>query len=362
MLQDAGYVTGVFGKWGLGYPGSEGDPLNQGIDVFFGYNCQRLAHHYYPRYLWNNHEKFVLEGNQGTGKAEYGPQLIHQRALDFIAAHRREPFFLFYATPLPHAELAAPEDVIAPFRKKFAPEKPFQGNDGGPEYRLGQYESQAEPHAAFAAMVTLLDRQVGELREKIEQLGLADNTLIIFTSDNGPHEEGGADPEFFNSNGPLRGVKRDLYEGGIRVPMIAWGPGLINSGSTDHISAFWDVLPTVAELIDVPAPADIDGVSFLPTLRGNPNAQHQHEYLYWEFHEQGGRQAIRRGDWKAVKYDVLKPEGGQIQLYNLAQDLGEESDVSDQYPDLVAEMASLFNSARTPSEIFTFSSQQFKGE
>ena len=219
-LKDQGYVTGAFGKWGLGYPGSEGDPINQGFDKFYGYNCQRLGHHYYPYHLWENDRKIMLEGNTGKEKKQYAPNLIHHEALNFIDNNKDHPFFLFYPSIIPHAELSAPQAYMMRHIGKYGPEKDFKGTDDGPEYRTGKYESQKYPRAAFAAMIELLDDQVGEIVRKIKDLGLEDNTIIIFTSDNGPHKEGGADPEYFNSNGNLRGYKRDLYEGGIRVPMI----------------------------------------------------------------------------------------------------------------------------------------------
>ncbi|MEQ8419671.1 MAG: sulfatase-like hydrolase/transferase, partial [Arenibacter algicola] len=221
------------------------------------------------------------------------------------------------------------------------------------------YRSQKESHAAFAALVSLLDNQVGEIMDKVEELGLGNNTIIVFTSDNGPHQEGGADPEYFDSNGPLKGFKRDLYEGGIRVPMIVRWPGKIKANSqTDHISAFWDVFPTISEIAGVSVPNNLDGISFLPALMQNGN-QKQHDYLYWEFHEKGGRQAIRKGDWKAVKYDVLKNADAPMELYNLKEDLGEENNVAQLHPEVVSEMQAIFDTARTDSDVFTFSSETY---
>lgn len=353
-MQDAGYVTGAFGKWGLGYPGSEGDPLKQGFDVFYGYNCQRMGHHYYPHYLWSNRDSVVLEENAGFEKGTYAPNLIHEKSLAFIEAHQNKPFFLFIPTIIPHAELVAPDSIMDKYTGQFPPEQPYEGYDEGPQYRRGPYESQKNPHAAFAAMIEIMDRQVGEVVEKLESLSLAENTLIIFTSDNGPHKEGGADPEFFDSNGPLRGFKRDLYEGGIRVPMIARWPGKIPAGSTsDHVSAFWDVYPTFAEVAGFEKPSNTDGLSFLPTLldRGD---QPKHEYLYWEFHERGGRIAALKGNWKAVKYDVLENPDAPLQLYNLAEDIGETNNIAEAHPEIVEEMERIFRTARTPSEVFAF--------
>jgi arylsulfatase A-like enzyme len=220
ILQAEGYTTGGFGKWGLGFPGSEGEPNNQGFDYFYGYNCQRLAHHYYPRHLWRNDQVDSLEENFGSAKGSYAPDLIQDEALSFIDTHKKGPFFLFYAAVAPHAELVAPDDYMEKFRGKLEPEKKYDGHDEEPEYREGRYESQQEPHAAFAAMITHLDDRVGELVTRLDDLGIAENTLVIFTSDNGPHKEGGADPDYFDSNGVYKGYKRDLYEGGIRVPML----------------------------------------------------------------------------------------------------------------------------------------------
>jgi arylsulfatase A-like enzyme len=270
MLKEAGFVTGAFGKWGLGYPGSEGDANMQGFDEFYGYNCQRLAHNYYPAHLWDNQHKVMLKGNEGDKFSEYAPDLIHQKALKFMELNKDKPFFLYYPNTIPHAELLLPERNLQEFRGKLLPEKSFKGAEpGDPGFRIGAYGTQPESHAAFAAMVTLLDKQVGDILDKLKELGLDKNTLVIFSSDNGPHLEGGADPDYFDSNGPLKGYKRDLYEGGIRVPMIARWPGKIEPATkTDLISAFWDVMPTLADLIGAEITGNIDGISFLPTLLG----------------------------------------------------------------------------------------------
>ncbi len=360
VLQQAGYATGAFGKWGLGYPGSEGDPNFQGFDTFFGYNCQRYGHTYYPRHLWSNQDSLVLEANAGTAKGTYAPALIQEHTLKFIEDHRDEPFFLYVPSIIPHAELVAPDAYMDRFRGKFDPETSFEGTDEGPNYRTGGYASQPEAHAAFAAMITVLDEQVGEIVDRVKQLGLESKTLIIFTSDNGPHQEAGADPDDFDSNGPLRGYKRDLYEGGIRVPMIAHWPGRIVAGSeTDHVSAFWDVFPTLAQLTGQPV-AKQDGVSFLPTLIGE-GEQPQHAYLYWEFHERGGRLAVRKGNWKALQYEVLAQPDGPLELYDLATDLGEQNNVAGQHPEVVDEMNAILRSARTPSPVFAFGQDTYFG-
>lgn len=352
MLQKEGYATGAFGKWGLGFPNSEGDPLNQGFDTFYGYNCQRLGHHYYPYHLWDNDKKIILKGNEGKKKEQYAPTLIHEKALAFIDKNKNNPFFLYYPTIIPHAELAAPKEYMEKFIKKFSPEKPYKGTDDGKEYRDGKYESQEHPHAAFAAMITLLDDQVGEIVQKIKDLGLENNTIIIFTSDNGPHKEGGADPDFFNSNAGFSGYKRDLFEGGIRVPMIVKWKDQIKKGSkTEHISAFWDVFPTFLDIVKKEPNNNLDGISFLPTLLGNEN-QKKHAYLYWEFHEKGGRQAVRKDNWKLVKYNV-KNDASYF-LFDLKKDPKETNNLSEKFPEKTNELIKILDNARTKSDYFNF--------
>lgn len=349
-LQEVGYTTGAFGKWGLGFPGSEGDPLNQGFDVFYGFNCQRLGHHYYPHHLWDNDLKVILEENVGTQMGCYAPSIIHDKTLEFIEDNKDEPFFCYVPSIIPHAELYAPELYMEKYRGKLLPELEYEGIDEGPNYRQGPYGSQPESHAAFAAMIDLLDVQVGEIRAKVKELGLAENTIIIFTSDNGPHREGGADPDFFNSYGELRGTKRDLYEGGIRVPMVAYWPGKIAPGqTTNHISAFWDMYPTFADMTGAKTPTKVDGLSMLPTLLGE-GEQKQHEYLYWEFHEKGGRIALRKGDWKAVRYNVSTKPESQVELYNLSEDMGEKRNVASSHPEIANDLAQLIKKARVPSD------------
>ena len=355
ILQQNGYVTGAFGKWGLGYPGSEGDPNKQGFDEFFGYNDQTLAHNYYPYFLNHNQDTVWLEGNAGNGTGTYAPIPIHEQALKFLEDNKDQPFFMYYPSVIPHAELFAPEEYMEKYRGKFLPEKAYKGADeGAPRYKSGGYGSQPESHAAFAAMVNLLDDQVGEIIAKVKELGIADNTIIIFTSDNGPHLEGGADPDYFDSNGPFQGYKRDLYEGGIRMPMFVRWPGKIEAGSkTNHISAFWDFLPTVTDIIGAPTPENIDGISFLPSLLGEEN-QKQHEYLYWEFHEKNGRLAVRQGDWKLVRYDVFSPAKTTTELYNLASDISEKNNVAEEYPEITQKLLQIMEEARNPSEDFKF--------
>lgn len=364
QLQSAGYKTGAFGKWGLGYPGSEGDPINQGFDIFYGYNCQRLGHNYYPYHLWSNKDSIPLENNSGNLKGTYAPSLIHKKTLEFIEINKEKPFFLYVASIIPHAELVVPENKMKKYTGKFSPEKKYVGKENEPNYvRNGIYESQDEPRAAFAAMVYLLDEQVGELVDKVDELGLTDNTIIIFTSDNGPHVEGGADPEYFNSNGDLKGYKRALYEGGIRVPMIVKWPHKIQPGSvSNHISAFWDVFPTFSEIAGVSSPKNIDGISFLPELEGHINQQNKHEYLYWEFHEDGGRQAVRMGKWKGVKNGLLNNSSAPVLLFNLETDIGEENNVASENPKIIHQIEIILNKARTESDIFKFEQTAFDGK
>ncbi|MFT5641018.1 MAG: arylsulfatase A [Cyclobacteriaceae bacterium] len=361
VFKQAGYKTGAFGKWGLGFPGSEGTPANQGFDEFYGYNCQRLAHHYYPYFLRSNDGVDSLRENAGKAKGTYAPNVIHEKAISFIKDNKDEPFFMFYPSAIPHAEMVAPDSIMDKYRGKFMPEKAYNGLDDGPNYRKGPYESQEASHAAFVAMIDLLDQQVGEIMSTVEELGIADHTVIVFTSDNGPHQEGGADPKYFDSNGPLKGFKRDLYEGGIRVPLIVNWPGKIQSGaSSDHISAFWDFLPTFAEIANLGGidESNLDGISIAPALLGEDN-QTQHDYLYWEFHEKGGRQAIRQGKWKAVRYKVFQDRNSIPELYDLSTDIGEEKNLASEYPNIANEMAKLMSESRTESEVFNFENKTY---
>lgn len=359
MLKDAGYVTGAFGKWGLGFVGTEGDPNNQGFDEFYGYNCQRHAHRYYPEHLWHNDKKVALEGNEGFKKTNtYAGYLIHDKALKFIETNKNKPFFLFYPNVSPHAELIVPEAELAKkYRGKFV-EKPYinltpGANYGDENFEVKYYTSQPEPRATFAAMVSLLDQQVGEIITKLKELGIDDNTIIIFSSDNGPHKEGGADPEFFNSNGDLRGYKRDLYEGGVRVPMIVRWPNKIKTNSkSNHISAFWDVMPTLAEVTGSKIPENIDGISFLSELTGKK--QKEHEYLYWEFHEQGGKKAVRKGKWKAVQLNCFNKTKTTVELYDLSVDIGEKNNIAANHPEIVKELVAIMNKEHVENPDFPF--------
>lgn len=362
VMKGAGYTTGAFGKWGLGFIGTTGDPNVQGFDKFFGYNCQRQAHRYYPQHLWDNEKKILLPGNDWENKTTYAPDVIQEKTLAFIEENKDDPFFMFVPMVIPHAELAAPEDsLLQKYRNRFTEENPYVGKKGadyGPGLKVPMYQSQAEPRATFAAMIQRMDVHVGEIIERLEAMGIAENTIVMFASDNGPHKEGGADPDFFNSNGDLRGHKRDLYEGGIRTPLIVNWPSKIKPGQvTDHISAFWDMLPTCAEIAGVKNIPATDGISFLPTLLKQED-QPEHDYLYWEFVEQGGKQAVRKGNWKAVKVNVKKNPDAPVELYNLSEDPSETNDIAAQHPDIVREMDSLINRSHTPNPVFPLYSSE----
>jgi arylsulfatase A-like enzyme len=347
ILKKAGYTTGAFGKWGLGSPGSEGDPVHQGFDRFYGYNCQRNAHTYYPRWLFDNLKRVELDGKT------YSHDLIMEQGLNWIRANKDKPFFCYLPVTIPHAAMHVPEKYVAPFRKKFSDYENTIGKYSGPQVK--------NPVAAFAGMMVKLDEDVGRLMSLLKDLGIDENTLVLFTSDNGPHKEGGHKPEVFDSNGPLSGLKRSLTEGGIRVPLIARWPGRIKPGSTsDHISAFWDFLPTACAVAGVQAPEGIDGISFLPALTGQ-GTQGQHAYLYWEFYEQGGKRAVRMGKWKAIQRNLHKSGHSPVLLYNLEKDLGETRDLAKDHPEVLDRMRKIFDEASTPSEIWRFKGLQKSG-
>ncbi len=325
ILQEHGYKTGAFGKWGLGMVGTSGDPNRKGFDEFYGYNCQRQSHRYFPTHLWHNDKRVELEGNDLTKMATYAPELIQEQTLAFLDKNKDQPFFLFVPTVLPHAELTGPEDeFFKKYEHAFA-EKPHKGNDYGPNATVPGYASVAKPRATFAAMVSRMDHYVGEIMDKLDQLGLSENTIIIFTSDNGAHREGGADPVFFNSTTGLKGFKRDLYEGGIRTPMIVkWQDKVAANSTSDHVSAFWDILPTVQAIVGDKKTENTDGISMLPTLLGK-GKQQQHDQLYWEFHEDGGRQAVRYKNYKLIKFKVKDPKNSYVELYDLEKDPQEKN-------------------------------------
>jgi hypothetical protein len=305
--------------------------------------------------LRSNDRIFKLEGNNNKDKKIYAPDLIHKNALKFIDDSKGHPFFLYYATIIPHVELIAPDDSIFRSLKGKFKETPWKGNDyGAPDFSPIGYCSQDFPNATFAAMVLRFDHYVGEIIEKLKKNGQLDNTVIIFTSDNGSCLCGGHDPAFFNSTAGLRGHKRDLFEGGIRAPMIVYWQGKVEPGTFNrHISCFQDVMPTFAEIAGAKVPR-CDGISFLPTLTGKPEEQKTHDYLYWEFHEQGGKQAIRKGNWKAVRLNVSKDPDPPTMLFDLDKDPFENNDLAAQNPMLAAKMDSLMKVSRVPNKDFKF--------
>ena len=355
LLKNAGYVTGAFGKWGLGGVDTEGSPANMGFDEFFGYNCQRLAHNYYPYFLYQNKVKVNLDDNDGNKTKQFAPDIIQQHALKFIANNAGGKFFLYLPYILPHAELCSPRDSIFDLYKDVLSNgKPYMGVDSGLTYKQGAYGSSVHPHADFAAMVTRLDTYVGQVVAELRRLGLDKNTLLIFSSDNGPHKEGGADPSYFQSNGNMRGLKRDLYEGGIKVPMIAYWPDRIKAGTkNEDVSAFWDILPTMSEIIGSKQKFTTDGISILPALLGKNN-QKQHPYLYWEFHEEGGKVAVRKGNWKGIKLNYDKNPTGKMLLFDLSTDVHEDQDVAAENPKIVAELERAIKKEHNKSAVFNF--------
>jgi arylsulfatase A-like enzyme len=346
-LQEQGYVTGAFGKWGLGYPGSTGTPGKKGFASFFGYNCQSLAHNYYPDHLWDNDVRIGLP-NTKTTDSVYSADLIHQHALRFVDDNKGHPFFLFLAYTLPHAALQVPHDSTY---TRYIGEFGETARQPDPHAPRSDYAFEPYPHAAFASMVSRLDRYVGDILQKVESLGLSDHTLILFTSDNGPHQEGGGDPGYFQSSGPLRGIKRDLYEGGIREPFIAVWPGRIKPAtSTDRPAAFWDLFPTFEQVAGIPATTKTDGLSILPVLEGHPQQARTHDFFYWEFHENNGRQAVRWSKWKGIRLNVGKDADAPIELYDLSEDPGEQHDVAARYPDIVRQIKLYMGKAHQPNK------------
>ncbi len=333
-LQKAGYRTAAFGKWSLGFITTTGAPAKKGFETFFGYNCQSMAHNYYPDHLWDNDKRIDFPENL-TANTVYSGDLIQQKALAFIDAQKNDkPFFLYLPYTLPHADLTPPHDSIYNYYLQQFNETPIKQTS---KNNLNKQAVELYPHAAYAAMVARLDKYVGEIVALVNKKGIAGNTMIIFTSDNGPHQEKGGDPEFFGSSGIYRGIKRDLYEGGIREPMIVSWKGKIKPGTqTDHVTAMWDFFPTFQQIARLPVTKNIDGISLLPALLNKP--QPQHDYLYWEFHESGGRQAVRWKNWKAVKLNVSTENAGSIELYDLTKDPSEQTNVAAQNTAIVKQM------------------------
>ena len=331
ILKSVGYTTGCFGKWGLGAVGTTGDPLNQGFDRFYGYNCQRHAHNLYPKYLVNDQENELLPGNTRSNTGEiYAPQRIADEMLEFVSKNKKQPFFLYYPTVLPHLPLQAPKEDIEEY-KGLWPETPYNGRS---------YQPHPTPRACYAAMISFLDKQIGRLMAFLKNLNLDRNTIVMFTSDNGStHLRSQVDYDFFDSVGPLRGLKGSLYEGGIRVPFIAHWPGKIRSNQqSDHLAANYDLLATIAEIVDVQITMDTDGTSFLPLLLGKTEDQKIPPYLFWDFAGYGGQMAVRMGKWKGLKRDLRKKDKVTLELYNLEEDIGETNNVTSQHPEIAAKI------------------------
>lgn len=351
-LQQNGYITGAFGKWGLGMVGTSGDPNRKGFDTFYGYNCQRQSHRYYPTHLWHNDKRIILTGNDLSNKVHYAPIIIQEQTLKFIDDNKNKPFFLFVPTVLPHAELAGPDDEYYKMYENAFVETPHIGQDYGPHATVSGYASVDKPRATFAAMVSRMDAYVGQIIDKLDELGLRENTIILFTSDNGAHREGGADPDFFNSTAGFKGVKRSLYEGGVRTPLIVnWKNKISPNQEINHIGTFWDVYNTLLELGHITPSTQNDGISFLPTLLKN-GKQKQHKYLYWEFHEDGGRQAVLSKGWKLIKQKVKTPKDSYYELYHIANDPFEQNNLAPLNPKKVKQLSKLIDTAHIESAIY----------
>lgn len=371
IMKDNGYNTGMFGKWAGGYEGSVSTPDKRGVDEFYGYICQFQAHSYYPNFLnryskrlgdkevvrviMDENIKYSMTGDEYFKRPQYASDIIHHKALEWIDSQSADkPFFGLLTYTLPHAELVQPQDsIVDEYKSKFIDDRNYKGDNPS------RYHAINNTRAQFAAMITRLDLYVGEIIEKLKEKGLDKNTLIIFTSDNGPHEEGGADPAFFGRDGVLKGRKRSCYEGGIRVPFIARWPEKIEANTVnDHILAFYDVMPTFCDIIGVKnmnkkysnknVEKDyFDGISFAPTMLGN-GKQKQHKFLYWEFNETH-QLALRMGDWKMVV------KNGKVHLYDLATDIHEDNDLADKYPKVVKKMKKIIHSQHVPSDVFPIS-------
>lgn len=376
VLKKAGYATGIVGKWGLGAPMSAGAPNNQGFDYFFGFICQRQDHTYYPGHLWENNTRIPLNNKVADPNVrfpkgldsldpanyavyqqhDYAPNLLIDAALQFIDKNKDHPFFLYYPSPLPHTSLQAPQKWVDYYHKKFGDEAPFLG---------GGYFPCRYPHATCAAMISTLDEGVGKIVAKLKELHLYNNTIIMFCSDNGPTYEGGTDPEWFDAAGPFKSSygwgKGSLHEGGIREPFIVQWPGKIKPATTSNlVSATWDFMPTICQLTGQPAPAGIDGISYLPELLGQNTAQRGHPYLYFEFPGYGGQQAVRMGKWKALRTNMQKGNL-TIQLFNLDDDIQELHDVAAQHPDIVKQMAAIMQQQHSTPQVSSFNIQPLDG-
>ncbi|HEU5124759.1 MAG TPA: arylsulfatase [Verrucomicrobiae bacterium] len=353
LLKRAGYQTAMIGKSSVaGQDDNPNLPNAKGFDHFFGYLHHTRAHDYFPTNLIRDGQTITYTNNHLDFGDTYSCDLFIRDALDWITQHKSGPFFLFYSTTLPHPSLYAPEDWKAKYRGEFS---------DAPAASYGNYRHENEPKTTYAAMVSRLDWEAGQILAKLKELGIATNTLVIFGSDNGAMNEGGHKRTDFNSSGSLRGGKRDLTEGGIRVPLIAQWPGKIEAGkSTTHVSAFWDFLPTACDLAQIKTPSGLDGISYLPTLLGKSNDQKQHEFLYWEFYEQGGKRAARLGQWKAIQLNLNNASPDPIQLYDLEADPGETNDIVEQHPDIVKRMRKIFEAEHTESASWSWSNSREK--
>ena len=342
-LQRVGYHTATIGKSGLACNSDDGSlPAKKGFDSFFGFTAHYRAHWYFPNYLWKNGVKQKYPNNSLHEGDKYSPALVIDETLEFLEDQKDGPFFLHVAFQLPHASLRAKEQWKAKYR-------PILKEKLLPVKEHGHYSYEREPKTTYAAMVSYMDNSLGLIVAKLKELELDENTLIMFSSDNGAMQEGGHKRSSFNSNGELRGGKRDLYEGGVRVPTIAWWPGKIKAGTTtDHLSGFWDISPTMRELTGAEVQADTDGISLLPTLFAK-GKQKKHDYLYWEFHEEGGKRAVRQGNWKLIHLGVGKNLKPRVELYNLAKDPSEKKNLAKTHPEVVSELSKLFKKAHVTS-------------
>jgi arylsulfatase len=373
ILKKTGYKTALVGKWGLGGPFTTGIPNNQGFDYFYGFLCQREDHTYYPGHLWENKLRVPLANNKEVSpqvkfpkdenpldsknyakysQNDYAPDFIIKAALKFLDSRKgkSKPFFLYFASPLPHASLQAPKKLVDYYHKKFGAEKPYLGGS----YFPGRY-----PHAARAAMITLLDQHIGEIVKELKSIGEYKNTIIIFTGDNGPTFEAGSDPAWFDAGGPFKSAygwgKGSVHEGGIREPFIVSWPNKIKAGTKSNlISAEWDFVPTICQLIGVKPPKNIQGISYFPTLLGHSKRQKKHKFLYWEFPGYGGKQAVRIGKWKGIRANIKKKGNMKIQLFNLKKDIQEQHNVTGQHPEIVQKISHIMSIQHTVPKVDAF--------
>ncbi|MFI3315064.1 MAG: arylsulfatase [Rikenellaceae bacterium] len=369
LMQDANYETGIIGKWGLGYPGSVSTPNKMGFDFFYGYNCQRQAHTYYPMFLYRNEAREYLdnaplltpndrfdkdadvndpESYKKFERNDYSNDLMFDEVISFVDSNKDKPFFLMWTTPIPHVSLQAPEEWVNYYNEKFKETEPYLGQNG--------YLPSIYPKATYAAMVSYFDQQVGLLIDKLIAENIYENTIIVFTSDNGPTFTGGSQSPWFNSGGIFKSEagwgKASVHEGGIRVPLIVSWPEVIKEARvSDHICAFWDVLPTLADIVGSEVPEDVDGISFLPELLGKE--QPQHEALYWEYPEGQGSRAVRMGNWKGIIQNIKKGND-KMELYNLDTDIQEQNDIADEHPEIVEQIKEIMNREHTISENANF--------